>query len=73
MTIETKFNVGDNIYFMFNNKITNGLINDIIYRKGNQVGEGLFYSINILNYRITDCSFKEDLLFSTKEELLKSL
>lgn len=63
MTIETKYNIGDEVWFMFQGKVQSGYIVSItIY------GDCIIY-----NMRAYCLSFKESLLFPTKEELLKSL
>lgn len=63
MTIETKYNIGDRVWFLFQGKVQSGYIISItIYR-----------DYVVYNMRTNCLSFKESLLFPTKEELLKSL
>lgn len=75
MTIETKFDIGDKCYFMYHNEVKESTIVKINFTK-----EQLTSSFNIekLTYNVelgyvSNIDFKEDKLFSTKEELLKSL
>lgn len=63
MTIETKYNIGDKVWFMFQGQVQSGYIASItIYR-----------DCVIYNMRANCLSFKELLLFPTKEELIKSV
>ena len=71
MTINTKYNIGDSIYSMYNNKvflehITRILTSTIKDHKGNIVIEVRYETNN------SRCLY-ENVVFSTKEELLKSL
>ena len=65
MTIETKYNIGDEVWFMYRNKIFSGRI------------VGIFIKSNGISYKIVSIIkgmwFSESKLFPTKEELLKSL
>ena len=69
MEIKTKYNVGDKVYFLSNNAVVCLPIDTIRIEidKNN----------NIIKYRISNngtCEWRqEDKLFTTKEELLKSL
>ena len=70
MTIETKYNIGDEVWVYHDKKPTKVVIRMISYycRKwGHLLKEEIMY--------LTDgyCSFSEELLFSSKEELLNSL
>lgn len=63
MAMKTKFKIGDEVWFMFQGIAQSGYIISItIYR-----------DCVIYNMRANCLSFKEALLFPTKEELLKSL
>lgn len=63
MKIETKYDIGQEVWFMFQGKVQSGYIMSItIYR-----------DCVVYNMRANCLSFKESLLFPTKEELLKSL
>ena len=71
MTINTKYSIGDSIYSMYNNKvyhehITSILTDTQINSKG-VIKTEVRYKTN--NARVLD----EDKVFSSKEELLKSL
>lgn len=67
MTIETKYNIGDKVWFMFAGKPLNGKIA--------RISEGTIKIIVILKGK--EYLFSVDIkgleLFPTKEELLKSL
>ena len=71
MTINSKYNIGDVKFTMYNNKVVQIKITRIstgteVDRKGN--------IITNISYGVTDCKFLlEDEIFSSKEELLKSL
>ena len=75
MTIETKFNVGDKVFFMKHNSVDFGTIIgiDITVKKGN------IFSSNPINldetvYIISEiCRIREHNLFRTKEELINTL
>lgn len=72
MVIETEYNIGDEVYTLYKNKVTKTKIKavevlvstDIIVKYNSDIVEGLFES---------DKVFMEKDLFKTKEELLKSL
>lgn len=73
MTIETKYNIGDEVWFMHDNKAKRGTIIKIdvsLERDMNSqyVGKSVQYSIFNMH-----CPYIGTHLFHTKEELLKSL
>ena len=65
MTIETKYNIGDEVWLMYRNKVFSGRIVGIVLQS------------NRISYKIVSIIkgmwFSESKLFLTKEELLKSL
>ena len=71
MTIETKYNIGDEVWVLINSKPEEFIITGIKYTL-NKHYKGCDYYI-----KSSDCDFEtlfpEELLFRTKEELLKSL
>lgn len=70
MKIETKFNVDDSIFFIKNGKVEQSKITDIrIDVNKNDINIEYLIGNSAFNYDIC----KEELLFSTKEELIKSL
>jgi len=69
MTIETKYNYGDTVWLMRDNKIIEGKIFKI-YTTSTDGGLGYFVEYDING---TPQTFDEDALFPSKEELLKSL
>lgn len=81
MEIKTKYNINDEVYFINGNKITHNKITSIdisIYERKNVVKQIIKYTIdlgNIFGRRICDTftSRNEEEIFSTKEELIKSL
>lgn len=92
MTIETKYNIGDEVWFMCENKARQSYIVDIRVKVekedaenpfndyphppivGNEVTIEVFYWVKRLNVaEKADWLYREQTLFLTKEELLKSL
>ena len=92
MTITTKYNIGDEVWFMCENKARQSYIVDIRVKCEKEDAENLFndyshppivkddvtikvfYSVKRLNVaEKVDWLHREQDLFSTKEELLKSL
>lgn len=70
MTIETKYNIHDKVFYMENNRVRSGSINLIVPPRITP----LTVKVDIeymLCYK--DESLAEYLLFATKEDLLKSL
>ena len=72
MEIKTKFNLGQKVYLLWNNKVNCPQIDGIIVRV-NALGNGekdisIIYELVELDKR-----FDEEVLFATKEELLQSL
>lgn len=65
MTIETKYNIGDEVWFMCGSQIFCGRICCIVVWLHN-----LSYKVE---FEMGLYGFIEDVLFPTKEELLKSL
>lgn len=69
MTTETKYNIGDEVWFILRDKAQQGIILSItFYKVGYKVGH--YYNVQI---GVSHGSFNESDLFRTKEELLKSL
>lgn len=70
MTIKTKFNVGDSVFFIKDGKVQQIEITDIrIDINKNDTNIEYIIGNSAFNYDIC----KEELLFSTKEELINSL
>ena len=70
MTVETKYNIGNEVWVNHNGrptKVTIKRISCYIGRWGHLLREHIMYLAN------DDCSYSEDILSPTKEELLKSL
>ncbi len=66
MEVETKFNIGDNVYFITDNKVQKMDITGIsISVNGNE--SNIEYTLHF------DTNINENLVFASKEELLKSL
>lgn len=72
MKIETKYSIGDAAFVMHNNKAVPILIMGVHYSLDRYAGEITCYSVNISTGNGLE-RFKEDDVFITKEELLKSL
>ena len=72
MEIKTKYNIGDRVYTLFDNKVENFIIEGI-----NIVADKEYpILIQYLSYNIIpgeNTRFDEERVFPTKEELLKSL
>lgn len=69
MQINTKYNIGDKVWWIENNKVHQGNVRSIHFSMyDSDYGSVLVY---LLAGDVRD--FKEDVLFPTKEELLKSL
>ena len=64
MTIETKYNIGDEVWFMFLNEPFKSKVYAYIG------GKEKLYRCKLF---LQSCARREDKLFPTKEELLKSL
>lgn len=83
MIIETKYNIGDEVWLIDANKCTSGKIVGIrhTYGIGHRYGQlytgkesvRIQYSIEISNRIFYAIDIEENRLFPTKEELLKSL
>ena len=71
MEIKTKFNIKDEVWYLFENKIHTGWISrietDSKYEYGQLSKVYIKYTIGV------SIELSEDRLFSTKEDLLKSL
>lgn len=72
MKIETKFNMGDSAFVMYNNKAVSILIMGVHYSLDRYAGEITYYSANISTGNGLE-RFKEEEVFKTKKELLESL
>jgi len=82
MKIETKFDIGDRVFYMKGNKVENNIIVDIEIRVGLKEENGMINYDNIkavIKSEIYYLDMNRDLkfhprwLFKTKEELLNSL
>ena len=69
MKIETKYNIGDKVYFLFENKVQRSNIQLINIRIGNKIGVEYY----IQTTHEDSLWFTEEEIFPTKEDLLKSL
>ena len=77
MTIETKYNIGDKVWGILGNKVQCTTITNIRVSNDscftNEYGEMVGTEMNIQYYLLCNAWVDEENLFSTKEELLKSL
>lgn len=76
MTIETKYSLDDQVYFMRNNKAEFGTLIGISTRTGkhrrdSKMNEGVFYYITCNGYDQEEMPEKS--LFKTKEELIETI
>lgn len=76
MIIETKHSINDEVYILYGNKIYKGQVTGIGFVKSNNLcswsEEKLEYCVNILPVK-QEVVISENLVFSTKEELIASL
>lgn len=72
MTIETRFNIGDEVWVEFFMKPTHMVVESIEFRK-DEYTESIWYFVVNINDRRECYDANESELFSTKEELLKNL
>lgn len=72
MEIKTKFNLGQKVYLLWNNKVVSPQIDGISVRV---IALGNGEKDISITYELVgmDKRFDEDVLFATKEELLQSL
>lgn len=70
MEIKTKFNIGDEVYVIYEDKCTKFNVKGITVRVTNEYGIEVLYSLD--NCLIKQFRYEES-VFSSKEELLKSL
>ena len=83
MDIKTKFNLGDTVYYIENNKIhqgkvvridTTSVLNHYTYNGGSlEIGESYIETYKVSNSEKRKQSFERYLLFATQEELLEDL
>ena len=72
MTIETKYNIGDEVWVEFFMRPTRMVVESIEFRKDENTESIWYFVVNITDRR--ECyDANESELFPTKEELLKSL
>lgn len=70
MKIETKFNIGDTVYFIYNNKI----VSEKVYKLYVEKERGSSLSIKYgFEFQYDYAIINEGNCFVTKEELIKSL
>lgn len=81
MKIETKFNIGDNVFYLENNRIKDGMIERILIEVALRKENGMINYNNIKPYIDKELYFLDTsgvvhyarLIFKTKQELLDSL
>lgn len=66
MEVSSKFNIGDKVYFIADNKVQKSDITGVSI-SANGCETKIEYTLHF------DSTIDEDLVFSTKEELIKSL
>ncbi len=75
MKIETKHSINDSVYLLYDSKVVQGTIiyiNYSIRNNGGNIEESTTYTVTGIS-GITTVNKEENKLFSTKEELIKSL
>ena len=75
MDIKTKYNIGDSVFFMNDNRVWQGEIEsfDIGFSQRSSGEKYITISYCVKTMFFTDFSVAENKLFTTKEDLLKSL
>lgn len=83
MEIKTKFNLGDTVYYIENNKIhqgkvvridTTSVLNHYTYNSGSvKTSESYIETYKVSNSEKRKQSFERYLLFATRQELLEDL
>lgn len=71
MTIETKYNIGDEVWFMNENKVYVSFVEDVRVKRNNK-NTKIEYMVESMQKKDFGLKKEQD-LFPTKEELLKSL
>ncbi len=71
MTIETKYNIGDEVWLIWENKVYVSFIEDVRVKRNNK-NTKIEYMVESMQKKDFGLK-KESDLFPTKEELLKSL
>ncbi len=72
MKIETRFNIDDRVWVIFNNQVKEGYINEITFKCKLEIRENeILY--NVVVGPSLSCTRTEGQVFASKEELLKSL
>lgn len=74
MTIETKYNIGDNVWFDIGFTPTKGIVR-VVKTENNKVSNDIIYEVETedLGDSVVPVRMFERFIFPTKEELLKSL
>lgn len=80
MKIETKYSIGDKVFYMKENSVCSGTVSSVFYRaignckkNGELEEESVSYGLYTGVYASRGAGYDESMLFSSKEELLKSL
>jgi hypothetical protein len=73
MEIKTKFDIGEEVYFMYNDKITSDVIDNIQYSIYVDGSGGLKYRLKKYYNNGNHMYKKENEIFKNKEELVKFL
>ena len=76
MTIETKFNIGDEVWVFYGNKACHGKIKDVTITLRGRDRQVMRASYEV-NFKLGGASYfhalAEGIIFKTKEELIESL
>ena len=70
MKIETKYNIGDEVWYILGTNAHKGKVLGITFTKIDEMLTGYYYNVSC---GVSHASLYEKHLFPTKEELLKSL
>lgn len=74
MKFESKFDIGDALFTMYNNRIKKVTINEINIIKSHTSNVYIHYKVSYLDYDIIkEFEVNEEDLFATKEEVIEDL
>lgn len=79
MKIETRFNIGDTVFYMMDNRVRSGVVSGIFTvttaydRESGKVEKDILYSLYAGNVVLNTIKYGQHRLFGSKEELLASL
>lgn len=70
MEIKTKFDAGDEVFFLSSDGVKEGIVQTVMVNQDKDSGKQIFITYMIRNWT---GEYKESRLFASKEDLIKSL